>query len=438
MLKSKWFWFTAAVLFVAAVVSWRYAAASRDSGRVAFDTTPVGRGRIVAKVTATGTLSAIVTVQVGSQVSGTIAALYADYNSKVKKGQLVAKIDDRIFEATVAQARANLVAALGNLAKAKAQAADATRQANRNQELLAQKLVAQADYDTAQATADADTAAVAAADGAVAQAKAQLHQVEVNLAYTDILSPTDGTVISRSVDVGQTVAASLQAPTLFLIAQDLAKMQVDTSVAEADIGKISHGMRATFTVDAYPGERFNGTVRQVRNAPQTVQNVVTYDAVIDVDNPELKLKPGMTANCTFVYAEKDDVLRIPNSAMRFAPPPDLLAKLRGPDATPLLGARGDANPPSTRRRSGGGGDSAGAPHFGRMGGGAASDRKTVWVLRGGKPVSAGIRTGVSDGSQTEIADGDVKEGDLVITDLAAGTAPKPSGAAGQNFPRRLF
>jgi len=437
MLKNKWFWITVAALAVLATVAWMRIAAARESGKVSYDTTAVGRGRIVAKVTATGTLSAIVTVQVGSQVSGTVAALYADFNSKVTKGQLVAKIDPRIFEATVEQGRANLVAAEGNLAKAKAQATDAARQADRNRELLSRKLVAQADYDTAQATADADSAAVAAAVGAVAQAKAQLHQSEVNLAYTDILSPTEGTVISRNVDVGQTVAASLQAPTLFLIAQDLAKMQVDTSVAEADIGKITHGMKATFTVDAYPGERFTGTVRQVRNAPQTVQNVVTYDAVIDVDNGELKLKPGMTANCTFIYAEKDDVLRVPNAAMRFSPPPDLLAKLRASASPAPGGGRAGDDAPRGRRRGGAEGDADGAPHLGRMGGGAASDRKTVWVLRDGKPVPVGIRTGVSDGSQTEIADGGVKEGDLVITDLATGSTARPQ-AGSPNFPRRLF
>jgi len=403
MLKNKWFWITVAALAVLATVAWMRIAAARESGKVSYDTTAVGRGRIVAKVTATGTLSAIVTVQVGSQVSGTVAALYADFNSKVTKGQLVAKIDPRIFEATVEQGRANLVAAEGNLAKAKAQATDAARQADRNRELLSRKLVAQADYDTAQATADADSAAVAAAVGAVAQAKAQLHQSEVNLAYTDIQSPTEGTVISRNVDVGQ----------------------------------ITHGMKATFTVDAYPGERFTGTVRQVRNAPQTVQNVVTYDAVIDVDNGELKLKPGMTANCTFIYAEKDDVLRVPNAAMRFSPPPDLLAKLRASASPAPGGGRAGDDAPRGRRRGGAEGDADGAPHLGRMGGGAASDRKTVWVLRDGKPVPVGIRTGVSDGSQTEIADGGVKEGDLVITDLATGSTARPQ-AGSPNFPRRLF
>lgn len=445
MLKSKVFWVVLAVLVVAGGFGWMRFRKAREQGQVSFDTTPVGRGRIVAKVTATGTLSAIVTVQVGSQVSGTIAELRADFNSKVRKGQLVAKIDARLFEATVQQARANLVAAQGNLVKAKAQAVDSERQAKRNHELLVQSLVAQADYDTLQATADANKAAVDAAAGSVGQAKAQLHQAEVNLAYTNITSPTDGTVISRNVDVGQTVAASLQAPTLFLIAQDLAKMQVDTSVAEADIGKIRPGMRATFTVDAYTTERFRGTVRQVRNAPQTVQNVVTYDAVIDVDNPELKLKPGMTANCTFVYAEKDDALRVPNAAMRFLPPPELLARLDRRAAPPAHKAGGGeaAGAKAAAGAAGGrgarpGGSEGGSPWRRGQPGSAPSDRKTVWLLRAGQPVSVDIKAGISDGSQTEIADGDVKEGDLVITDVTLGGSTRTGQGPAGNFPRRMF
>ncbi len=435
MMKSSWFWVAAAALVVAGAFGWARVQKARDDDKIRFDTTAAVRGRIVAKVTASGTLSAIVTVQVGTQVSGTIAALHADFNSTVKKGQLVAKIDPSLFEAAMQQARANLVAAQGNLAKAKAQAADADRQAKRNKELLDQKLVAQADYDTAQATADADRAGVDAAAGAVEQSKAQLHQAEVNLAYTDIKSPTDGTVISRNVDVGQTVAASLQAPVLFAIAQDLSKMQVDTSVAEADIGKIRPGMQASFTVDAYPTERFSGTVRQVRNAPQTVQNVVTYDAVIDVKNPDLKLKPGMTANCTFVYAEKDDALRVPNAALRFVPPPELLAKL-DPGAKPAASGRGGLRAAEADGDPHGGGPGRRGPR----GGGVASTRKTVWVLRDGNPTPVGIRVGITDGSQTEVADGELKDGDLVITDLAAGSAARavPANPQQSNFPRRVF
>jgi HlyD family secretion protein len=222
----------------------------------------------------------------------------------------------------------------------------------------------------------------------VAQARAALSQARVNLAYTDIRSPTSGVVISRNVDVGQTVAASLQAPTIFVIAEDLAKMQVDTSVAEADVGRLKAGMAATFTVDAYPGETFRGKVRQIRNAPQTVQNVVTYDAVIDVDNPELKLKPGMTANVTFVYAEKDDVLKVPNSALRFRPPPALLGDAKGSGAAAKPGASG---------------------------------QRTVWTLAGDKPEPEKVKTGISDGSFTEVMEGNLEVGEVVITDVLGGS-----------------
>ncbi|HVV17100.1 MAG TPA: efflux RND transporter periplasmic adaptor subunit, partial [Polyangia bacterium] len=308
------------VVATAGVGVWRWRAAHRKPP-VEFETAAVDRGRIVARVTATGTLSALVTVQVGTQVSGTIQKLYVDWNSPVRKGQLIAKIDPQLFEASLEQAKANYEAAEGNVAKAEAQERDAARQFEREKAMLDRKLVAQADYDTSQANLEVARGASAAARGAMAQARAQLSQAKVNLDMTRIVSPTDGTVISRSVDVGQTVAASLSAPTLFVIAQDLQKMQVDTSVAEADVGKLSAGMPATFTVDAFPGERFKGKVRQIRNSPQTVQNVVTYDAVIDVDNADLKLRPGMTANVTFVSAEKDDVIRVPNAALRYRPAP---------------------------------------------------------------------------------------------------------------------
>ena len=422
--KRKYIWWLVAVIVIVAGYGYVRVRQAQARGKVGYVTSKVDRGRIAAKVTASGTLSAIVTVQVGSQVPGRVAALYADWNSQVKKGELVAKIDPALFQASVAQARANLVAAQGNLAKAKAQAIDAERQYKRNVTLAERKLIAQADLDTSQSAADADKAGVDAAAGAVEQAKAQLSSAEVNLAYTDIISPTDGTVIARNVDVGQTVAASLQAPTLFLIAEDLRKMQVDTSVAEADIGKLQPGMKATFTVDAYPNDRFAGTVRQLRNSPQTVQNVVTYDAVIDVANPDLKLKPGMTANCTFVWAEQDNALRVPNAAMRFQPPAALLAS-----GTP--GARAAQGGP------GAGAEAAQGRGTAAMGpAGARSDpsQRTVWVLRAGKPQRVVIRPGVSDGSFSEVAEGDLSEGDLVITDMSGGnSASQQSG-----LPRRMF
>jgi HlyD family secretion protein len=385
-----------------------YIKRSHKAPEVKFTTAKVEKGRLVARVTATGTLSALVTVQVGAQVSGRVTQINVDFNSPVKKGQVIAKIDPQMFVAAVEQARANYLAAQGALVKAKAQAVDAERQFNRNKELRTQKLVAQADLDTAEANMEAAKAQVAANDGQVEQAKANLHQSTINLDYTTIIAPVSGTVISRNVDVGQTVASAFAAPTLFTIAEDLEKMQVDTSVAEADVGKLKAGMVATFTVDAYPTERFKGTVRQVRNAPTTVQNVVTYDAVIDVDNTALKLKPGMTANVTFVYAEKDDVLKVPNSAMRFRPPPDILAKLgMKPDGAPTAGGA----PPAK-----------GHGHHEQ-----APDQRNVWLQRAdGKPEQVAIKIGVTDGSVTEVTDGKINQGDLVITDAAGG----PGGAGG--------
>jgi HlyD family secretion protein len=382
-------------------------------------TTAITRGRIEAKVTATGTVSPLVNVQVGSQISGRVAALYADFNSQVKKGQVIARLDTALLAAAVEQAKANLVAADGALAKAKAQAVDAARTAKRDRELLDKKLIAQADYDTADANQLAGDAGVKAAEGQLAQAKANLEQARINLEYATIYSPINGVVISRSVDVGQTVAASLQAPTLFQIAEDLQKMQVDTSVAESDVGKITAGMEAVFTVDAYPTERFKGKVRQIRNAPTNVQSVVTYDAVVDVANPDFKLKPGMTANVSFVYADRKDVLKLPAAALRFQMPE--------PDDKGEGGKKGDK------------GEGKGAGH--RRGKPGANDPRTVWVLRGtpAKPSSVSIHIGVSDGSFIEVLDG-LSEGDLVITDNLADvkTTPAASGSGGPGGGRRPF
>jgi HlyD family secretion protein len=438
---------------------WRWRSAHRKPP-VEFDTANVDRGRIVARVTATGTLSALVTVQVGTQVSGTIEKLFVDFNSPVKKGQLIAKIDPQLFSASLEQARANFEAAQGNLVKAEAQERDAGRQFERSKGLLERKLIAQADFDTAQANLEVARGGTAAARGSQAQAKAALYQAQVNLDMTKIVSPTDGTVISRSVDVGQTVAASLAAPTLFVIAKDLREMQVDTSVAEADVGRLVAGMAATFTVDAFPGERFRGKVRQIRNAPTTLQNVVTYDAVIDVANPDLKLRPGMTANITFIAAEKDDVLRVPNAALRFRPTPEIFTALGMPVPQTVReaadrnrgggnnaggggpgaggGARSGGAGPGGGARAGGAGGPAGAgarAHGGRSDG--PTDRRSAWVLRDGKPEMVSLRVGLSDGNLTEVIEGDLRQGEPVVVDASAPDAPAtaPTSPAGM---RRLF
>ena len=412
-LKSKKLW--AAVAFVGIAVAGTQFALKRRAAKppVQWETASVDRGRIVARVTATGILSALVTVQVGSQVSGSIQKLYADFNSPVKKGQIIAKIDPRLFQASLENARANYAQAKATLMKDQVQARFTERQSKRQGALVKDKLIAAADFDTAESAAGTSAAQVEADKANVQQARAILHQAEVNLELTSIVSPTDGVVISRNVDVGQTVAASLSAPIIFVIAEDLRKMQVDTSVAEADVGKLTAGMDATFVVDAYPGERFKGKVRQIRNAAQTVQNVVTYDAVIDVDNSELKLRPGMTANVNFVFANRDNVVRVPNAALRFRASPELLAALK------IDTKKAKESEPGAQARTGG----AGRPG---AGGDNAPDRKTVWVLGGGVPRSTSIKTGTTDGTKTEVVEGALGEGDLVITDGTRTGGAKPA------------
>ena len=410
-LKSFKFWsiIVVAVGLGTGVALW----AKRGSGKtkIQWETAAVDRGRVTARVTATGTLSALVTVQVGTQVSGSLQKIFVDFNSPVKKGQIIAKIDPRLFEAALENARANFAQAKAALHKDEVQATLADRQYKRQGTLVKDKLISASDFDTAESAANSAAAQVEADRANVKQAQAILHQAEVNMNLTNIISPTDGVVISRNVDVGQTVAASLQAPVLFTIAEDLRKMQVDTSVAEADVGKLRPAMPATFSVDAFPGETFKGTVRQIRNAATTLQNVVTYDAVIDVENSDLRLRPGMTANVTFVVANKDDVLNIPNSALRFRPSTDLasLLKLELPKGKRSGGERGAGGPARAE--------------------GDDHDRRTVWVLKDQIPSPVRIKVGVSDGSKTEVTEGPLQLGDLVISDatLPAGLKPANTG-----------
>ncbi|MCK6554171.1 efflux RND transporter periplasmic adaptor subunit [Candidatus Binatia bacterium] len=279
----------------------------------------VDRGPIAAVVTATGTVNPVTTVQVGTYVSGPIRDIDVDFNSPVRKGQRVAKIDPAPFVVKVERAEANLANARARIDKARADLALKQLTFDRNLGLRAKNLISQQDVDTARSNLDQARAQLALEEAGVKQAQADLDEARINLAYTDITSPVDGVVVSRNVDVGQTVAASFQTPTLFLIAEDLTRMQVNASVSESDIGTIHSDQQATFAVDAYPGKPFAGTVTQVRNAPITVQNVVTYDVIVEVDNTGMELKPGMTANVTIVTAERDDVLRVPLRALRFNP-----------------------------------------------------------------------------------------------------------------------
>lgn len=330
-----------AILVVIGIVS-GVLYARRDKTEIQVTTAPVGRGDIIDTVGATGTLQAVTTVQVGSQVSGNIAWLGADFNSIVKRGQEVARLDPSLFDAQLKQTQANLIQARANLSRARSelerarvQLLDAQQKYTRAQALSADKLIAQSDLDAAKIAVDTATAAVQSqqasvtqAEAAVTQSEASVNQAQVNRNHTVIVAPIDGIVTQRNVDVGQTVAASMQAPTLFIIAADLTKMQVNANIDEADVGRIRPGQNVTFRVDAYPTDTFQGTVTQVRLQPLVVQNVTTYGAVIDVPNRELKLKPGMTANVKIEIAKRTNALRIPNAALRFRPTEEIFAALK--------------------------------------------------------------------------------------------------------------
>jgi HlyD family secretion protein len=316
----------------------------RGAPEIQVNTSPITRGDIIDTVGASGTLQAVTTVQVGSQVSGNISFLGADFNSIVKKGQVIARLDPSLFDAQLQQARANLQQTRANLEKsqsdlerAKVQLTDAQQKFARAKELAARQLLPQSELDaakiavdTAQASLQSQQATVTQAQAAVSQSQASVNQNQVNLAHTVIEAPIDGIVIQRSVDVGQTVAASMQAPTLFVIAADLTKMQVNANIDEADVGRIRPGQHVTFKVDAYPTETFEGTVSQIRLQPVVVSNVTTYGTVIDVPNAQLKLKPGMTANVKLEIAKRTDVLRVPAAALRFRPSTDVFAALNQP------------------------------------------------------------------------------------------------------------
>ena len=395
-----------------------------------YKTAAVERRAISARVTASGTLQARVTVQVGSQVSGRVQELFADFNSRVKKGDIVAKLDPQLFQASLQQAQASYASAQANVAKAEATLLDANRQYERAKTQRAEGLASQQDVDTAQTAASVAKASVDAAKSAVAQARAALNQDQVNLSLTVIKSPIDGVVISRSVDVGQTVAASMQAPVLFTIAEDLSKMHIEASVPESDVGRLAVDMPVEFTVDAFPGQRFKGTIAQVRNAAVTVQNVVTYTAIVAVDNPDLKLRPGMTATVNIVTAKKDDVLAVPNAALRFKPPASALgsASARGSAGRPA----GSAWAASSGRPRGGG-----AP-----GGGDDVERKTAYKLAGLTPVPVRLTTGITDGSFTELLGDTLKDGDQLIVEGPPSDSSVPAGqgqgqkAGSGGMPRR--
>ncbi|HUD72559.1 MAG TPA: efflux RND transporter periplasmic adaptor subunit, partial [Dongiaceae bacterium] len=394
----------------------------------------VDRGDVVMTVTATGTISAVTTVQIGSQVSGIVASLHADFNSPVKAGQLLAELDPTPFEAQVEQRKADLT-------QAEVQARNAGITASRQDRLMAEGLAPQADIDAARANADG-------AKAQVAQAQAALRQAQTNLRYTKIQSPIDGVVVDRKYDIGQTVAASFQAPTLFTIAQDLTKMQVLADVDQSDIGRVAVGQTARFTVDAYPEEEFRGRIAQIRLNATVNQNVITYPVILEVPNPEQKLRPQMTANVTIEVAQKKDVLRVANAALRFRPTdqPGGGDRRGGPAAGAGAG-RAAAEPPAggalAATRPDAGTAPAGAGH-GRGGGlaGAAAalgagvaeipgaGRQTVYLDEGGRLRPVVIRVGITDGRFTEILEGTLKPGDPVVVGQATSkvdTTTRPPG-----------
>jgi HlyD family secretion protein len=378
-----------------------------------YKTEKADRGRVTMTVTATGTLSAVTTVQVGSQVSGVISRLYADFNSEVRKGQLLAELDPTPFQAQVEQRRADVT-------RAKVATEDTRLKYDRQRRLMEAGLTAQADVDAAKAQYDS-------ARAQVTQSQAALSQAETNLSYTRIASPIDGMVVDKQYDVGQTVAASFQAPTLFQIAQDLTKMQVQADVDQSDIGRVKVGQEARFSVDAYPDIEFRGRISQIRFNAQVNQNVVTYPVILEVDNPEGKLRPKMTANVSIDVNSVPDVLRVPNAALRFKPP-------AAEGETRSSGSGGDAMQRAARSGSGGGlGGAASQMPGGRRGGPAKT--QTVYILGADKKLKpVEIRTGISDGRFTQVISGALEAGDDVVVGMATSKVEGPPPMGGQGGP----
>ncbi len=344
---------------------------------VHYVTQKVTRGPIVRAVTTSGTVNPVITVQVGTYVSGVIQARYCDYNTQVHKGQICAKIDPRPYQVIVDQGKANLAVARAQLIKDQANLVYAKLAYGRNQRLVSMKAVSADTLDSSKNAYDQAQAQIGLDEATIALQEAQLHAAQINLGYTDIISPVDGTVVSRSVEMGQTVAASFQTPTLFLVATDLTTMQVDTNVSESDIGAIKRGNKASFTVELFPTRPFKGEVVEVRQSPQTIQNVVTYDVVINAPNQDFALKPGMTATTRIIVDERADVLRAPDQALRYTP-----ASLGGPSNVAV------------------------SPE------GSAAAK--VWILRDGIPSAVVIVRGLDDDSFTEIVKGDLQAGDEII------------------------
>ena len=352
----------------------------------------IKRTTITETVEASGTINPVTTVNIGSQVSGMISAIYVDFNSKVTKGQLLAQIDPSLFQAQVEKAQGDLNSAKANYEKIKAMLIYDKKNYERYKKLYTKRYVAKSDVELAEATYKSDVAQLDAMSAQIAQANATLQNNLTNLKYTKIISPVDGVVVSRDVDVGQTVAASFQTPTLFMVAQDLTKMQIEVNVSEADIGRVAVGQDVDYTLDGYADMTFRGKVSQVRISPTTVNNVVTYNVIVEVDNEDQKLKPGMTANVSIITNRKDDALCVPNDALRFTP-------------TEITG-------------------------------GQKYKEQGIWVMRDRKPVRVTIKTGAKNNDITEIISKDIKENERVI--IGYRNADKNTGGTQKKRPMRMF
>jgi HlyD family secretion protein len=479
MQSSKRKWWIGGTIVVALVAIGGFTL--RSSKKVEYVTSPITRGDINSTISATGNCNAVVSVAVGSQVSGNILELHADYNTKVTKNQLVARIDPAPFqakvdqvkaslesahaavinaratskkaEADIANAEANVANQKANIVRAQSAVNDAKIKYERRKEMFPTGVLSKEDLGTAQATYDQAVASLeaakaqlvaaqdnvesakaqrevvqtqlATAESQVKQQQASLTQAQLDLDHTQIRAPVDGTVIARNMDVGQTVAASFSAPTIFQIAQDLTKMQVDANIDESDIGRVQQDQPVTFTVDAYPGQIFRGAVTQVRKSPINVQNVITYDVVIQVDNSDLKLFPGMTANVSILTDHVTDVLKLPNAALRFRPPDALAAAKGGQSGKGKFQGKGGF----------GGGGSRGGFGAGRGRGRGGSAGQVIYLLgEDGKPKPVRVRLGIGDGNFVQVLSGDLKEGDKVITNIASTAARAlPTGGPGGGF-----
>lgn len=421
--KSRtWIVGALALALLAGGGGWWKSRTDAGSGATNYQTEVLARGDIVQTVTANGALGAVQTVEVGSEVSGKIVELFADFNSAVTNGQVLAKLDASTYERQLEQAQAEMESAQASLKLAEANF-------RRAKELRDLELVSQADFDQAEAS-------LAQSRASLRMREASLRKVEVDLEKTTIFSPMDGMVISRAVDVGQTVAASLNAPVLFKLAQDLRRMRIEAQISEADVGDVAEGQRVSFTVDAFPAQTFTGVVSQVRFEPVTVQNVVNYIAIVDVDNSGLKLRPGMTANAAIETARRENVLRLPNAALRFRPQEDVVAEEEPKDSMPPPPDLAEGPPP-------GGPDGPGAETGARRGpgrgrpdraaGAVRADRRTVYIASGpGSLAARTVVTGITDGSWTEVRGPGLNEGDVVVTGVLAGEERSARAAGGSS------